>query len=104
MQEFNLDVIGTHIRILLDVSSPVGEDFSHIQQRLQEFDARYSRFIPGNWVSKLNDTRRALLDEDASHMLTKSLELAYISDGYFDPTVGKKLAELGYRNPEMDTI
>jgi thiamine biosynthesis lipoprotein len=104
MQEFHLDVIGTHIRIVIDESLPIGEDFSHIQKRLQEFDARYSRFISGNWIHRLNRDRRNTLDDDARKMLDSSLELARVSDGYFDPTIGKKLAELGYKNPELDNV
>ncbi len=33
-------------------------------------------------------------------MLTFALTLAKKSDGYFDPTVGKRLSELGYGNPK----
>ena len=80
MQSFHLDVIGTHIRILVDTSSPTGEDFSHIETRLLEFDTRYSRFIASSWISELNKNRRAILDEDAKKMLEISLEFAQKSE------------------------
>jgi len=33
-------------------------------------------------------------------MLTCALDVAQATDGYFDPTVGKRLRELGYGNPD----
>ncbi len=104
MQEFHLDSIGTHLRILLDESSPTGEDFSHITSRLQEFESKYSRFIVGNWMYNLNQDRRALLDWDARIMFEISLEIANSSQWYFDPTVGKRLTELGYGNQNAKHI
>ena len=101
MQEYHLDIIGTHIRILVDISSPIGEDFSHISSRLQEFEKKYSRFLENNWLSGLNNTRKAILDGDAREMLLFSLDLAKKTDGYFDPTVGKRLSELGYGRKVM---
>lgn len=35
-------------------------------------------------------------------MLTMMLDVAKYTDGYFDPTVGKRLTELGYGNPSLD--
>lgn len=32
-------------------------------------------------------------------MLSFALDMAHKTDGYFDPTVGKKLTELGYGRP-----
>lgn len=97
MHEFNLDVIGTHLHILIDdSSSPIGEDFSQIEKRLTDFDARYSRFITGNWTHELNIHGRAQLDHDSRVMLRTMLDLARKTNGYFDPTVGKRLTELGY--------
>jgi thiamine biosynthesis lipoprotein ApbE len=34
-------------------------------------------------------------------MLEFMLKIAEKTDGYFDPTVGKRLTELGYGNPEL---
>ncbi len=87
MHEYNLDVIGTHLRILIDTSSPIGEDFSQIEHRLSEFDARYSRFIIGNWTYELNTLGRMSLDQDSRVMLRAMLDLARKTNGYFDPTV-----------------
>jgi thiamine biosynthesis lipoprotein ApbE len=34
-------------------------------------------------------------------MLSKMLEIARKTDGYFDPTIGKRLTELGYGKMEL---
>lgn len=96
MQQFSLDIIGTHLQISVDTSSSCEEVFCAIRERLVAFESKYSRFIDGNWLSDLNRERMALLDNDAKTMLVFALELARISDGYFDPTVGSILSRLGY--------
>ncbi len=96
MHEFHLDTIGTHLRILIDTSSPIGEDFSHIEARLSDFEKKFSRFIEGNWLANLNISRTGTLDDDTQVMLGMMLDLSEKSGGYFDPTVWKRLTELGY--------
>ena len=96
MQQFGFDIIGTHLDIRIDTSEDCSVLFSDIETRLQDFEARYSRFISGNWLDILNQKRTATLDEDARKMLLYTLEVACKTDGYFDPTVGNRLTELGY--------
>jgi len=101
---FDLDIIGTHLSIRLESSSPtsVDEDFSLIEKRLKDFEQKFSRFIPGNWLHNLNISRKGILDEDAIRMLSFALEVAQKTDGYFDPTIGKRLRDLGYGNRETE--
>ncbi len=47
-------------------------------------------------------TRHGVLDSDSQKILSFALNLAKISDGYFDPTIGKKLSELGYGNTKLE--
>ena len=101
MQIFSFDIIGTHLQIQIDTSSSCDEDFSHIRTRLRDFEARYSRFIEGNWLDTLNKNRTGILDIDAQNMLDHMLDIARRTLGYFDPTVGKQLTELGYGNPKL---
>lgn len=104
MATLDLDIIGTHLQIRVDTSSPshIGEDFSRIEQYLTDFEAKYSRFIPGNYLHSLNQNRGGILDHDAKVMLSYALELARKTDGYFDPTVGKRLRDLGYGHPDTE--
>lgn len=100
MYLLELDVIGTHLSIRVESSSSVSidEDFLHIRNYLMSFEEKYSRFIPDNWLHRLNQSRGGLLDQDAKNMFSYALELAEKTDGYFDPTVGKRLRSLGYGN------
>lgn len=56
MHTFDLESIGTHLHIRIDVSSSdsLDEDFSHIRSRLIAFESRFSRFLEGNWLHDLN--------------------------------------------------
>lgn len=96
MQTLSLDVIGTHLDIRLYSDDDASEVFSRIVERLTDFEKKYSRFLEDNWLARLNKDRSALLDQDARDMLEYALMVARETDGYFDPTVGKRLTELGY--------
>lgn len=101
MQKWNYDIIGTHLTVMIDTSDDCTRVFQDIEIRLWQFEARFSRFIEENWLYTLNMSRRAMLDEDAHMMLSFALDLARNTDGYFDPTVGKRLTELGYWNSRL---
>jgi FAD:protein FMN transferase len=98
MQQFGFDIIGTHLDIRIDTDTDFSILFTQIESRLRYFEAKYSRFISGNWLDVLNQKRTATLDIDGQNMLAYMLEVARHTDGYFDPTVGKRLTELGYWN------
>ena len=67
---------------------------SDFQSKLHNFEQTFSRFIEGNWLYNLNKNRTGTLDADGQIMLNKMLEIARNSNGYFDPTIGKRLTEL----------
>jgi len=102
MYIFDLDIIGTHLSLRVDSSSSVtiDEDFSRVRSELLDFETRYSRFIPENWLHILNRSRTGVLDSHAYTMLVYALYVADKTGGYFDPTIGKKLRDLGYGNPD----
>ena len=99
MQSFALDIIGTHLDIRIDTDTDCSRVFTEIESRLQGFEVRYSRFIDGNWLDTLNKNRTATIDTDGQKMLGYMLSVSANTDGYFDPTVGKRLTELGYGKP-----
>jgi thiamine biosynthesis lipoprotein len=101
MQKYSFDIIGTHLDILIDSDNSAMELFQVIETRLSGFESKYSRFISGNWLHILNQERSWILDIDANNMLSKMLEIARKTDGYFDPTIGKRLTELGYGKMEL---
>lgn len=96
MALFSLEIIGTHLEIRLEKEGDFDDLFQSIEKRLHDFEQKYSRFIEGNWLDKLNKERKGYLDTDGIRMLDVALEIAEISDGYFDPTIGSTLSDLGY--------
>ncbi len=104
MQVFELDCIGTHLQLIVDTSSSCDEDFSHIRSYILDFESRYSRFVADNWLNILNKQRIWSLPKDAKNMIEYAIEVAKNTNGYFDPTIGKRLTELGYGNKNIVTI
>ena len=96
MQILSLDSIGTHLALSVDTDRDMADIFHDIRVYLEAFEARYSRFLTGNWLSDLHQTRRAILDHDAREMLIYGLDMAERTEGYFDPTIARRLTELGY--------
>ena len=101
---FRENVLGTVLSVRIrDTSSPE-EVFSRALAHARTFEERYSRFIPRNYLDSLNANGGGVVDEDLHAMLSFSLELARISDGYFDPTIAPLLDAYGYGNaPRSDT-
>lgn len=104
MQVFDLDCIGTHLRILIDTSSSCDEDFFHIRSYIVDFEVRYSRFISDNWLDRLNQQRTSSLSKDAKNMIEYAIKVAKNTNGYFDPTIGKRLTEMWYGNREIRVV
>lgn len=101
MQKYSFDIIGTHLDIFIDTDNSIVGLSQEIEHRLTQFEEKYSRFISGNWLNILNLERSWILDTDGKNMLVKMLDIARYTDGYFDPTIGKRLTELGYGKKEL---
>ena len=94
MQQFDFDIIGTHLDLRIDTTEDCIQLFRQIEARLHDFEVKYSRFIEGNWLDTLNKNKTGTLDTDGRKMLEFMLDISRQTDGYFDPTVGKRLTEL----------
>ncbi len=94
MQQFSFDIIGTHLDLRIDTIEDCVLVFMEIEARLRDFESKYSRFIEGNWLDTLNKNKTGTLDTDGRKMLEFILDISRQTDGYFDPTVGKRLSEL----------
>ena len=57
MQIYSLDIIGTHLDIRIDTDGDISDVSKKIQKRLMDFELRFSRFIPDNWLHELNKNR-----------------------------------------------
>jgi thiamine biosynthesis lipoprotein len=100
MQKIDFDIIGTHLEVRINTDQSIELIYQRIYSRLHDFEQKFSRFIDWNGLHNLNLERKWTLDQDGSNMLIKMLEIARNTDGYFDPTIWKKLTELWYGNPK----
>lgn len=66
-----------------DATTVLQDCFSYCQQ----FEQRYSRFIPGNWLDQLNRNKQAECDEEWLAMIRYALQAANETNGIFDFTI-----------------
>lgn len=99
MQIFAQDFIGTHIEIRIDTEISCEVLFREVDHFVGDFEQRFSRFRTDNWLFHLNQERSWILDSHGRTMLEYMLSLVKKTEGYFDPTIARRLSELGYGNP-----
>ena len=73
--------------------------------RIEELESRWSRFIEDSEVSKLNraDGTTVAVSRDTYRLVTTAIGAWRLTGGLFDPTLGKRLAALGY-DTSFETI
>ena len=73
--------------------------------RIEELELRWSRFIDDSEVSKLNraDGSTVEVSLDTYRLVTTAIGAWRLTGGLFDPTLGKRLADLGYET-SFETI
>ena len=96
---FSLEVLGTKLSITSDEVSLPEVLFREVERQCRDFEARYSRFIPDNFLDTLNKQGGGVMDDDLKEMLMFALSLARVSDGHFDPTIAPILDAYGYGDP-----
>ncbi len=101
MQKFQKKSIGSMLFLEIQGSENYEKLFSEISEFLDFFEAKFSRFLKNNWLYNLNKTGKAELDEYSREMIVFIQNITSESHGYFDPTIGKRLTELGYGNQEI---
>lgn len=103
MQSWKYHTIGTSLIISLKTDSNAESVFKKIQDFLEGFDMQFSRFRENNWLHDFNVHNVWMLDEHSKTMIEYIKTIAGNSWGYFDPTIGKRLRELGYGNTWVQT-
>ncbi len=58
MQKVTLQIIGTHLEILIDTDLDIGILENEIFERLSNFEKKFSRFLENNWLYTLNRERK----------------------------------------------
>jgi FAD:protein FMN transferase len=95
---FGFDAIGTSWEI--ETERPLGDFLQHrILERIERFDAVYSRFRPDSLVSRMAAERNGgsfAFPDDAAAMFALYDRLHAATDGAIDPLVGHELELLGY--------
>lgn len=95
---FGFDAIGTRWQIEADRS--LGDDLrARIRERIERFDATWSRFRPDSLVSRIAGARhggRFRLPDDAAALLDVYDRLYELTDGALDPLIARDLELLGY--------
>ena len=90
-------VMGTEAHVIV-----VAEDAAYLADvaisRLQELEARWSRFLPDSEISRLNNTSAVpvLVTPETFRLIDRALTAWHMTDGAFDPTVLADLRAEGY--------
>lgn len=102
MQIFEHSTIWTHLKIFVKTNINIDDIFDEIRIFLDDFNNNYSRFIENNWLFSLNKNKKAyFISEHEKNMLYFMLELSNQTNWFFDPTIWKRLRELGYWNQKI---
>lgn len=97
---FSFEAIGTHwdIDIYEALSAEQeGALLSLIRDRIEQFEAIYSRFRPNSLVSKISQAAgKYTMPNDAAVLLAMYQELYTLTGGLFTPFMGQLLVDAGY--------
>lgn len=77
MQKFSQKSIGTTLFILIREEDNLSHIFHEIDIFLKNFEQKFSRFIPHNWLFDLNKNKTATLDSHAFIMMNMMKKIAY---------------------------
>lgn len=73
-------------------------------KRVEELEARWSRFRPDSEISKLNRDRGRLvvISPETYNLVERALEAGRVAAGRFDPTLLDELIGQGYNRTHHD--
>ncbi len=94
--KYSLDCFGSKLYIDItssyDLDSLIAESFSFIEK----FEKNYSRFIEGNTLDTINQTKTWTLPLEIISLIGLSKKVSNLTNGYFDITVLPLLENNGY--------
>lgn len=94
--KFSTNGFWSRIDITIDDTHSNIQDIKECFLIIEKFEQKYSRFIKGNFLYTLNQTKNSPIDEEFFSLLTFAKKLWDISDGYFDITLWSILENNGY--------
>jgi len=94
--ELKFRVMASDAHVVLVDPAPGAEDFA--RRRLEELERRWSRFLPGSDVSRLNTSPEALMlvSSDTVALVTAMKEAWRVTSGRYDPTMLAAIVAAGY--------
>ncbi|MGZ8727027.1 MAG: FAD:protein FMN transferase, partial [Aeromicrobium sp.] len=94
--ELTFRVMASAAHVILVDPAQGAEDYA--RSRLEELERRWSRFLPGSDISRLNTTSEALVlvSSDTIDLLATMRQAWRLSDGRYDPTMLSAINAVGY--------
>ncbi len=94
--ELTFRVMASDAHVILVDPAQGAEDYA--RSRLEELERRWSRFLPGSDISRLNTTPEALVlvSSDTIALLATMKQAWRLSDGRYDPTMLFAINAIGY--------
>lgn len=98
MQSFDFQGLGTHWSVVLDAPDFPDELKKSILAFITDFEARFSRFLPGSEVNAFRESVAGMhpVSPMFALLLERALLLRDLSGGAFDPVVAGILEAAGY--------
>jgi len=87
---------GSRLEITIDSSENYTDIVKACFHTADEFEQKYSRFINGNILYSLNNTKTAKVDSEFLSIINLCQRVSKLSDGHFDITLLPVLENLGY--------
>ncbi len=96
IRDLKFRVMGTEAHVIL--ADPAEGAAAFARHRLEELERRWSRFLPGSDVSRLNGAPDAIMivSPDTLSLLTTMKEAWRVSGGRYDPTLLAAINAAGY--------
>ncbi len=85
-------------KLIIDIKDKVINDkiIDFCFETTKNFEKKYSRFIKWNYLYKLNQNKKARVDEEFLSILRLSKKVSSLTDWYFDITILPLLENIGY--------
>ena len=98
MRQLAFRAIGTDVRLLTVDGDPAGADLVAARRQVQDFERRWSRFLPDSELSRLNASggRLTAVEADTFALVHAAVDAWRLTAGRFDPTVLEALVSSGY--------
>lgn len=98
METFSFSALGTEWSLLLDEATFPEAIKKHILEDVQDFERRFSRFLPNSEVNQFRESQAGTFDisEELALLLGEADKLRVLTGGVYDPAVGGLLEHAGY--------